>query len=591
MEPTSNESYYRMLAALASGLTGLRVSVVDGARTASINVVTKSIVVPKSWTAFGGNAFIGMILHEAYGHGKRTVPISELRINQSHVLRAMWNVLEDVRIELGAATDWPAAKALLNECSTAVVTRLMPNPATLLKSSVKPESLLINTMLCVGRSRFLGQDAWNGHAKMLKRKFEKVFGLSGMQALENAMTETVHAPLDKSGTAVVERITLELFDALNKKNNASNNSDDAANESGSSNNSSSSTGGQPPMHEQPGTDEPEAKADASSSASEAGLNGNPEMGADEIGEGEDPESSSAETSGTDAGFLDEAVDISQTGELTDAFLSAGRIRKQVNTSSRVSNSKKPCHPINDYSWLTPMARRAMEPLRELLIAMTLTGGLSYSSRGASLDMGRAMLSRANGPEVFSRKNYGEEVSTAISVVVDVSGSMSHDWPIDAEKVKAAQAIQMVAALSAATIEIANEADVPINVISYSDRAIETRSFDQARGNVEFIGEGTVLAEGLCIAFKRLAERPEARKIVLILTDGQTEGNDECVAILNGEVTKMLGFIPIVLQIGANFPLGKQLAHHGHLVAVANTFTDLCNETGDTLSRALNLHPA
>ena len=629
MNKLNNESYYRLLASLASGLTGLTVTVVDGAASASINLHSKEIIVPKSWTAFGGNAFIGMILHEANGHGKRSSTVKEDRILRSPVLRAMWNVLEDVRIELGAATDWPAAKSLLNDCATAVVTRLMQKPAMVVRASVKPESLLINTLLCVGRARYLGQTSWEAHEKALRPQFKKTFGTAGVFALEKALKETVHAPLDKSGTAVIERITLELFDSLSHPNREQSDGEgegDGDGEGAESNDETQGGSGQPSpkpnaatstsaelseagLNDAPEMDaneiddgaDTEGTADESNTAmarakttnsdwSEAGLNDEPEMVADEVDEGVDGEGTVDQSN--EGGCLSELADIPQTGELTDAFISAGKKNgRQLNTSSYTKASSRRSATIQDFTWLTPMARRAMEPLRELLIAMTDAGGKSYASQGASLDVARAMLSRANGPEVFSRKDYGEEVSTAITVVVDTSASMSMYRYVDAHAGVTAQAIQMVSALSAATIAIASETDVPISVVSYSDHARETRSFDEKTGNVEFIAGGTALAEGLCVAFKRLAERPEARKILLILTDGDTADADECCSVLSGDVIKMMGFIPIFLQIGVNTPIGNQLAQAGHLVAIADTFAELCQQTSDAVTRALNLHPA
>ena len=580
----SSESYYRMLAALASGLSGLTVSIQSDAQTASIDLVTKSIVVPVSWTAFGGNAFIGMILHEANGHGKRSGMLSDMRIKKSPVLRSVWNVLEDVRIELGAATDWPAAKSLLNDCATAVLKNFMPSPAAVVKGSVQNESLLINTLLCVGRSSYLGQDAWTGHAKALRKRFDKVFGQKGFEALEKALRETVHAPMDKTGTAVIERITLELFDALLARtpvktddvNSAPSEEADDAPDAAADTIAGAGTG------EGDGAKVDESPAEESSG--KGSSTGSP---------GASEESTSAGSDACPGRVLNEAAAVVETGELMDALAAAEPLPGTCNVKHSRPRKNGNYQTPTGYEWLIPMARRAMEPLRELIVAMTMTGGTTYSSRGASLDIGRAMLVKTCGTEVFTRKEFGEEISTAISVVVDTSSSMSSGYGLAVGNNKGVveSPINMAAALSAAIIEVAVETDVAINVISFSTSATETRAFDDRTGNIKNMASSTHLSNGLSIALERLVQRPETRKIVFILTDGETDDTNECAAVLNSLVIQMLGFIPIYIQIGMATQLGDLLLTHGHLVACAANFSDICSETSKTLRNALTLHPA
>ena len=102
--------------------------------------------------------------------------------------------------------------------------------------------MLINTLLCVGRARYLGQAAWVAHETALRPKFKKTFGMAGVLALEKALKETVHAPLDKSGTAVIERITLELFDSLSNPNREASDGDGDGSGNGARDDSNDETG-------------------------------------------------------------------------------------------------------------------------------------------------------------------------------------------------------------------------------------------------------------------------------------------------------------------------------------------------------------
>lgn len=161
---------------------------------------------------------------------------------------------------------------------------------------------------------------------------------------------------------------------------------------------------------------------------------------------------------------------------------------------------------------------SMEEERE----QTFSGKLS-SSRLARIPVGDL--------RVFNRKIETEELDTALCLVMDASGSMRGHRGIEAQK--------MLVMIGEATSRL----DVALEVLSFKSglqhvegiKLFETPyrdSLERIGGYLKNCTGGTELGHGLIQAAYRLLARPEKRKVLFALTDGETGDVDLTKAAVN-----------------------------------------------------------
>lgn len=122
--------------------------------------------------------------------------------------------------------------------------------------------------------------------------------------------------------------------------------------------------------------------------------------------------------------------------------------------------------------------------------------------------------------VFTRKHETAEVNTAVSIIIDASGSMA------GRKADEAQKVMMLIADATRQLDIALEI---LGFDSGEPGVFLIKPFDmpyaKARAHIggyaQKVGGGTALGNALFQAGYRLAEREEPRKLLLAITDGDT----------------------------------------------------------------------
>lgn len=149
--------------------------------------------------------------------------------------------------------------------------------------------------------------------------------------------------------------------------------------------------------------------------------------------------------------------------------------------------------------------------------------------------------------VFKRHDEPEGIDSAVTIVLDVSGSMFHEiggiMPING-------AIQACDAL----VDSLSAAGVPIEVVTFAQwvsvlcpSGTPAQRIKAAVRTVD--GEGhTNDADALRIAMERIYARPEQRKVIFVLTDG--DGNGICVK-QQCKAAAGLGITVVALGIGHN----------------------------------------
>lgn len=204
-------------------------------------------------------------------------------------------------------------------------------------------------------------------------------------------------------------------------------------------------------------------------------------------------------------------------------------------------------------------------LRDMLEARVQCS-TSYSRRG--LRVGAQKLSRAKTGSlgVFRKTEEGDELSTAISLLVDMSGSMSANFGQSTRRVGAAGAAYAVA-------DTLGKFAVPFSWVNFGSSANSVKTFGEAwrkRRSACTTSElgGTVMDTPLLRLVPELAARDEERKLFLVITDGEPSGVDEVVAVLT--LMPMMGIEVAMLFIGhGGRELEGKLAEHGIKVARAH----------------------
>jgi Mg-chelatase subunit ChlD len=194
----------------------------------------------------------------------------------------------------------------------------------------------------------------------------------------------------------------------------------------------------------------------------------------------------------------------------------------------------------------------------------LEEGGAYSSKGNRMAASRIGHYLGGNPRVMKRSNEAEEgISAAVMLLLDASGSMfsSAGEPITAAR-EAVYAIlsgmENIDGLKSAFgffpwIDWANETDANFDWASRG--VVEVKGFDDQRkisaiaGQIELAGEGgtTPTHDAMMYALGEMAGRNEDKKIVFVLTDGDSD-DPKTTRDLLGELKKE-GVVVVGLGIG------------------------------------------
>lgn len=146
--------------------------------------------------------------------------------------------------------------------------------------------------------------------------------------------------------------------------------------------------------------------------------------------------------------------------------------------------------------------------------------VSLVTGGGKLHRKRMVRLALGDTRVFVRKDEDEEVNAALTILIDYSGSMNES------RSKAAQEMMILIG------EACRKLDVRLEILGFSSgtghvvglKFFETpyeKSLGRIGGYINLPQGGTDLGEGLMQAAYRLVERPEERKLLFALTDGDT----------------------------------------------------------------------
>ena len=687
-------AYARMLAQLASGMTGYTVEFSAAVSTAAVYVAKKHVIVNAQWVGMPADAFIGILLHEVNGHGKRTaVDLFASCRGQGH--KSMVNIVEDIRIELGVHSDWPGAKRLLAATLDYVLGQL---PARMSAENRESKAQIVAmSALYWGRRNVLGNPRAEDFAQQAKDAFlaHPQLGRVKWAELERLVRSIAMLPRGLDGSLAVIPIADALLalaadddgdadgkaegrgnadpgdvtaserdnegkadangDAENDEDPDGNGKTDAT---GADGETGGNTDGESDGKGRAGADtdaDADGKSDGKSDGKgKAAANGDAEAdgdasgntGADgETGGNTDGESDGKGRAGADtdadadgksdgksdgkgkaaangdaeadgdasgnpggkgkgngSSADDETIEGADLGELLARALGQIRLSPTERISTQrlesLASNESALMPFQDHwkhsdvsehSAFVPMVASALEPLSELFNDMTYRSKGSYSSIGTSLNVERAAKAGVHNYEVFEKLTYGEGLDTCLGLLIDHSGSMFSPIAsgIGSSVLRSMAATSCVAA---GIINLCDEFDVPRAVVGFADDGHLVLGFDEPLKRDTPLGASlgsTELLAGLAGILPMLVTRPESKKILVIITDGDTSDPDGAQEALSARFLATLGIQVLYFQMGCNTRLGVHLEQTGHCVARADTLSELCSRIPLAIAKAIN----
>jgi Mg-chelatase subunit ChlD len=173
-----------------------------------------------------------------------------------------------------------------------------------------------------------------------------------------------------------------------------------------------------------------------------------------------------------------------------------------------------------------------------------TESFQMHRRAGSLNVHALPTVAMGNTDVFKRRQDVEGVDSSVTVLLDISGSMFFDGVIDS-------AIKT----SLALLETLEKAQVKTCLMTFGDHASVQKGFDVpvkrilADMNRLCDGGGTADYDALRVAHGALYRRSEGRKVVFVITDGESNGDRALrEQIASGEA---LGITTIAIGICAN----------------------------------------
>jgi len=200
----------------------------------------------------------------------------------------------------------------------------------------------------------------------------------------------------------------------------------------------------------------------------------------------------------------------------------------------------------------PIAVRLGNRLEDVLQARTDSVVLHKRS-GRKLSSRRTPGIALGKLDVFRNEEEGLELDTAVSLLVDASGSMSDNFEgyrtgatDEGSRIVSALAVSIAAALAL------DKHAIPFEVACFGQFFVPQKSFDEPFRTLkttylaEYLG-GTLTGCAVAKATTSLLSRPESRKVLVVITDGDPDNERTSAAMINE--CRMLGVEIALVFIG------------------------------------------
>lgn len=475
----------------------------------------------------------GMIMHEA-GH------ISETSFSvwpKNPVIADMANRLEDVRMEACQMRKYPGGRQRLSTMVDALVATGYFGPP---RAESSPNEAMAAYVLYRLRADVLGQQAVKDYADIAESACRKALPGSAVTRLGALMNEVTEC----RNTADVVVLATEIVKMLEEEQQ--NAEQEAQQDADPSQQQSDPQQGQ----DSSGGDQGQGSTDDSSSAQGGGQPS--DQGGHSAQDGQqhgDSQGSGSDASGPDPDAADKAQNLRNilSGADNKGMVDVGDTLKEAlgaisqekrYESITMPKAYKANHGFGDASSMLDRVSSGTRALRRRLANELEAVAQSHQRIGRTgnrLAANRLYRLETMNPRVFERVEMGQAVNTAISILIDRSGSMSQtiELAIDAafSLYAALDKIHGVATQVATFPHYVHGSYVGVGVLSdFGDKLSERAP---CFTGVSASG-GTPLGEAMLWAGAELVRRKETRKILFICTDGDPDNGDKV-----REVTRLL----------------------------------------------------
>jgi cobalamin biosynthesis protein CobT len=501
----------------------------------------------------------GYVDHET-GHVRETD--FELPRSTNPLTHWIEGTLEDVRIDVSTARRYPGCRQNLVDLTELLVA---DGDHVTSKESDAPPAVFGNYIMSRLRADVNQEPAIRPLADATEEVAKKVFGegfvtrLDGMIYRVQDATSTYDVlELAKAVVKLLEQEYKNTQDQLNQSQQHQGNGQQAAGGQSSSSGEPAGQGATPPQT-QPGQPDP------NDPGAQGASSGQPQESTQKVAQDGPSQAGNQEQQPTKEELerilqaLESTLN-AQSSQLPAAVADVLKDKLERLAQGNPSRAVTIATPQKQWGYakkdLGAVKRHSIR-LRSRLHALVQAARLQRylpKRHGTQLD-GRYLHRVALGDDrVFAQRRERPAVNTAVDILIDRSTSMK-----SANKVTIAMDAGLVAGLALESIPGVSVAvtafpggtdDYVLPLTQYGERVAETKD-RYAIGADNF----TPMAEALWFVATRLVRRPEPRKIVLVITDGQPEkhGADSsvCIAQTKDIVSRMVKSGMEVIAIGIN----------------------------------------
>lgn len=457
----------------------------------------------------------GFIDHES-GHLRYTDPAI---LKPAGLLGLLLNLLEDIRIEQALGRAYPGSRQNLAVLMTALEAQQSVVPA----ADAPPVQQLVMGLLALLRWRVLGQSALQSAAALLEARLMALLS----EPLWRTVWALAFAVRTAESTAEVLALAQAMVQALT----------DALAE---------------PQHAlPPGLGHTATAPGSDATAAADACAGSDAMPATDAGAGSDTTPSGNAESGpdamptVDASASPTADRISPDRVVLQALLETTENVSAADIGARVAalleakaaqtdglgvtvagvDPPRPPRPNPALCRAARVATRALSRRLATLLEAHTHGSTARSRRGRRLDHAHLDRLTVGDPRLFQQHVRGETVDTAVGLLLDRSGSMQTDLVLASQAVLAlALALDGIAGVRCQALAFPGQGDTVIPLKDWAERAqaVAGRFALSAHG-------GTPLAPALWRLAFEMTQRPAARRLVIVITDGEP---DHCASVLD-----------------------------------------------------------